>query len=207
MRVLDRVQEVVSSVIDARNDVAVTLGVGSPENNDAVETVVRLEFANVGTDVIKVGLLVRAGNKIIRALLLIGRNEVGIIDRGKRLAKESHVRNNLALKVVVQDLGAFHGLVEADAGDIPTTENEIVGVNHRKDVRDRDMDFLAVGISTNADGGRAEEGADVVGLLEAFLSVPSDVVAVGEDGGAQGSAIVTTNTNHHKTMYSRHVSL
>jgi hypothetical protein len=40
---LDGFDEIVSSVVYAGNDVSITLGVGSPENNDLVEFVLCLE--------------------------------------------------------------------------------------------------------------------------------------------------------------------
>lgn len=40
---LDGVDEIVSGVVYASNDVSVTLGVGSPENNDLVKFILSLE--------------------------------------------------------------------------------------------------------------------------------------------------------------------
>jgi hypothetical protein len=45
--VLDRLGEVLGSIVDARNDVRIVLGIGSPEDDNGIETIVLLEVANV----------------------------------------------------------------------------------------------------------------------------------------------------------------
>ena len=40
-----------------------------------------------------------------------------------------------------------------------------------------------------------ENRTDIVGLLNAIIGVPRDIVLVGKDGGAQGGAVVASHTN------------
>ena len=45
-----------------------------------------------------------------------------------------------------------------------------------------------------------ENGTNVVGLLNAILSVPRDIVLVGKDGGTQGGAVVASHTDQHQSV-------
>jgi len=60
--------------------------------------------------------------------------------------------------------------------------------------------FASGGLGANADSGRAQQGTDVVGLLDAGLGVPRDVVSVGEDSSSQGGTVVASQTNHHQSI-------
>lgn len=199
VRLLDGAEEGIGGVVDAGNDVAVTLGVGGPENDDAVQVVVLLELADVGTDVVEMRLLVLSRDEVVSTSLLVGSDEVGVVDGGEGRGEQSHVGLDLALEVVVEDLGALHGLVHRETRDVPTAESEIVGVDHGEDIADGNVNVLAGIVSTNAHGGGTEHRPDVVGLLDTILSSPSDVVAVGQDSGAQGSAVVASQADHQQS--------
>ena len=201
VRRLDRGKDIVSGVVHARNDVAVTFGVGSPEDDDTIETVVLLELADISPDVLKMGLLIIARNDVVRTSLLVGSDEVRVVDGWKRLANLSHEGGDLTLEVVVEHLGTLHSLVQGETRDIPTTEDEVIGVDHGENVRNRNVDILASdGVSTEADGGGTKHGADVVGLLYALLRVPDNVVTVGEHSSTERSAVVTAEANHQQTV-------
>ena len=76
LRGADGSKKAVSRVVHARDDVTVTLGVGSPEHDDRVRLVLSLEATDVGADVLEnqyPGQRVGAG-------LLVGGDEVGIVD-------------------------------------------------------------------------------------------------------------------------------
>jgi hypothetical protein len=103
VRRLDSCEDIIGSIVDSGNDVAVTLSVGSPENNNAVKVVLLFEVADVGSDMLEVRLLVGTWNKIVSAGLLVGSDEVGIVNGGEGLLKLRHVRGDLALEVIVQD--------------------------------------------------------------------------------------------------------
>ena len=73
-------------------------------------------------------------------------------------------------------------------------------MDHGKNVRDGDMDLLArTGLSANANRGSTEERTNVVRLLNARFGVPDNIVAVGEDGRAEGGTVVAANTDHHQS--------
>lgn len=142
-------------------------------------------------------LLVSSWNDVVGTGLLVGSDEVGIVDRGEWLPEKCHVRSDLALKIVVEDFGTLHGLVHGQARNIPTPKDEIIRVHHGQHVRDRDVDFLTrAGLSSNANGRRAKDRANVVGLLDARFGVPNNVVTVGEDSSAQSRAVVAAKTDH-----------
>jgi hypothetical protein len=200
VRGFDRVQEVIGCIVDSRNDVAVPLSVGSPEDDDAIKVIVLLKLANIGTDVLKVSLLISTRDEIVSALLLVSSDKVGVVDGREGLSEESHMRSNLALQVVVEDLSTFHGFVHRNSGDVPATKNEVIGVDHRKDVGDGNMDVLSGGgVMTNANSGSPEEGSNVVGLLNTSLGVPDDVMTVSENGRTESATVIPTNTDHHQT--------
>lgn len=196
---LNGLEEVVSGVVDAVNQVGVTLGVGSPEDNNLVEAVGGLELANVLADLLNVlhgGL--GAGENVVGTVLLVGSNEVGVVDGGKG----DHLGHLLANKLLhgrLKDLGAIHGLVKGHAGDIPAANDEVVGVDHGEDVVEGNVDILALGVDAELDGGTHNDGAVVVGLLGTLLGSPAVLVLVGEDAGGHGGAIVATPANQHQT--------
>jgi len=70
VRILDGLEEVLLGVVDAGDDLGVALSVGSPEDDDLVEAVGRLELANVLADLLEVSRLVLAGNDVVGALSL-----------------------------------------------------------------------------------------------------------------------------------------
>jgi len=197
---LDSLQDVVCGVVDTGNNVAVPLGVRGPEDKDTIQIVVRLELADVCADLIEVDLLVFAGDHVVSSGFLVGCDEVGVVDGWERLAELGHVWRNLTLEVVVQDLSTAHGLVHGNTRDVPSTEDEVIGVDHGEDIRDGEVNVVTSGrVDTNAHSGGTKDRPNVVGLLKAGLGVPGDVVLVGEDGGAEGAAIVTSNPDHHET--------
>ena len=89
-------EQVVSSVIDARNDVRVTLRVGRPNDDNLVETVLLLELANVFAQMLHMRLLVLTGNHIVRTVFLVGRDKVRVVHRWKRFYL-SHLGGKLTL--------------------------------------------------------------------------------------------------------------
>ena len=206
MRRLNRVQEVLWSVVHAREDVGEALRVGGPEDDDLVELIVCLELADVGAELLEVGLLVISRKEVVRTLLLIGSDEVWVVDRGERLDR-SHEGNKLALKVPGENLSTLHSRIERSTRNVPPADDEVVGVHGREDRGEWDVDILPRrGVDTKTKGGSTEDRANVVGRLNAFLRAPGDVVGVGEDGGGQGGAIVAAKTNHHQASGGRRVN-
>ena len=196
---LNGLEEVVGGVVDALNQLGVTLGVGSPEDDDLVEAVGSLEVANVLADLLNVlhaGL--GAGENVVGTVLLVGGNEVGVVDGGEG----NHLGHLLADELLhggLKDLGAVHGLIEGHAGDIPAADDEVVGVDHGKDVVEGNVNVLALGVDAELDGGTHDDGAIVVGLLGALLGGPAVLVLVGEDAGGNGGTVVAAPADQHHT--------
>ena len=200
MRSLDRLEQVVRCVVDSGDDVAVALGVGGPEDNNTIQVILLLELADVRTDMLKVCLLVFTWDQIVGTSLLVGSDEIGVVDRGERLPEKGHMGSDLTLEIVVENLGALHGFVERKTRDIPSAEDEVIGMHHWEHIGDRDMDLLArARLSTNAHGRCTKDRSDIVGLLDASLGVPDNVVTVGEDGRAESRAVVASHADHHQT--------
>lgn len=78
VRGFDGLEKVVSSIVDPWNDVGVTLGVGSPENNDTVEMVICLEATDISTNVLEMSFLVVAWDEIVGPVCLVSGNKVGV---------------------------------------------------------------------------------------------------------------------------------
>ena len=148
MRILDRVQEVVRDVVHTRDDVAVPLDVGGPENDDTVQIIGGPEFANVGMELVEVNLLVIPGDEVICASLLVGGDEVRVVNGGEGFAHVSHEAGELALEIPRENLDTSHSLVKRETGNIPSAENKVVGVNHGQYVTARDIDIPASDGST-----------------------------------------------------------
>lgn len=58
VRILDSGEEVVGGIVDASDDVAVALGVRSPEHNDTIQIVLSLELADIGPNVLEMSELI-----------------------------------------------------------------------------------------------------------------------------------------------------
>jgi hypothetical protein len=83
---LDSSKEVIGSVINTRSDIVIMFRVGHPEDDHMVKPIMLFESANILSEVLKMGLLVTTRDHIIHASLLVGGNEVGVANRGERLA-------------------------------------------------------------------------------------------------------------------------
>ena len=196
-------KQVVRCVVHSLNKIAVTLRVRGPKHDDAIETIRALEAADIGSEVVEVSLLIVPGNDIVRAGFLIRGDEIGIVDRRKGSTEERHVRSDLALEVIIENLGTGHGLVHRRPGDIPSTEDEVVGVDHGQDIGNGDVHVLGRGgIRADADGRCTEERTDVVRLLDARLGVPGNVMTIGQNGGAEGGPVVAAHSDHHETGHT-----
>mmetsp|Transcript_7138 Transcript_7138/g.18558 ORF Transcript_7138/g.18558 Transcript_7138/m.18558 type:complete len:292 (+) Transcript_7138:618-1493(+) len=81
---LDGGHQVVSRVVDTRLHRRETLRVRRPEHNHRVKPVCHLEVADVLADLLKVCHLALTEDHIVRAGLLVGSDEVGVVDRRQR---------------------------------------------------------------------------------------------------------------------------
>ena len=100
--VFDCFHKILGSVVDARNEISKTLSVGSPLNNDGVQVIGSLEVTgNRLAAVLTLRLISRLPNvlanllnmlhgslatldEVVGTILLIGSNEVRVVDAGKR---------------------------------------------------------------------------------------------------------------------------
>ena len=63
------------------------------------------------------------------------------------------------------------------------------------------MDFFSSAqFSATGHSRSMKNGTNVVGLLNAILSVPRDIVLVGKDVGTQDGAVVGFHTNQHQSV-------
>lgn len=107
-------------------------------------------------------LLVGSRENIIGSILLVGRDEVGVVDRGER-DHLLHERSDLSLEVVLEDLGSSHRLIERHGGDVPASEDKVVGVTGEKGRTEQgsDNDFTSEGKSVDSHHGENVREGDV----------------------------------------------
>lgn len=131
-------------------------------------------------------LLVGSGKDVIGSILLVGGDEVGVVNRGKR-DEVLHQRSDLSLEIELEDLGSGHGLIERHGRDIPSSKDEVVGVtearkgederqcrgrtrtsrkrrsegkfnsHHGKNIREGNVDVLSSGIDSESEGRSSNE--------------------------------------------------
>lgn len=195
---LNSLEKVIGSVIDSVDNVGISLGVGSPQDNDLVKTVVGLEVTNVLSDLLNVSVAsFGALKEVVGSVLLVGSNEVRVVDGGEG-SQLSHLLPDVGLESRLQDLGAIHGLSQVQRADVPASNDKVVGVDHGQQVVERDVDLLVgLGVSSELDSRAHDDGAIVVGLLDALLGVPNKVASVGNNTGGNSGTIVTTPTDKH----------
>lgn len=170
MAVLDGFEQVLGSIVNTRNDVGISLRVGSPLNDDLVEIVLGLEVTDrFSTTSVSTGRklflpdvlanLLHVGQRslaaidhIIRSVLLVCCNEVGIVDTGQ-WNNLGHLFLDKGFQGGLQDCGPIHSLGEVHATDVPSTNDEVVGVHHRKHIVKRDVHILTgLGVRTQLHG-------------------------------------------------------
>lgn len=92
-----------------------------------------LEVSDVLPDLLEVSLLVLSRDDVVGPLLLVGSDEVGVVDTRQRL-DVLHQRSDLSLEVVGEDLGSGHRGRKVVRRDVPSRDDEVVGVNHGEHV-------------------------------------------------------------------------
>jgi len=197
MTLLDALDEILSRIIDTRDNLCITFRIGSPNNNDFIHIMLRLERFNVIANMLHMFPFIVSGDQIVCTRRLICRDERGVIDRGKRLVLRE-LFGDLTLDIIVQDFGAGHGRGQVEGTNVPPTEDKVVRMDHGEDLIERGVDIVAIGIDAQLHGGRLRDATIVIGFHQAVFGVETDLVAVGSDGGSQRTAIVTSPSNQHQ---------
>lgn len=96
-------------------------------------------------------------------------------------------------------MSSLHGLRQVQGGDIPTTNDDFIGVNEGEDLVHGEIDFFGT-VATDLDGGGLGDGTVVVSSLFTSLGHPVELQLVGKETGSEGSTVVTTPTNEHDTQ-------
>mmetsp|Transcript_22511 Transcript_22511/g.39898 ORF Transcript_22511/g.39898 Transcript_22511/m.39898 type:complete len:209 (+) Transcript_22511:687-1313(+) len=125
---LNCIEQVVRGIVDAFLDFAETLGVSGPQDNDLVQAVVLLEIVDVLLEGLEDGFLV-ALDDVVGAIGLVCSNKVRKVD-GRHWHHVLHLVVKLILQLDIQHLGAAHGITKVHLGDIPSTDSEVLRLNH-----------------------------------------------------------------------------
>jgi hypothetical protein len=198
--VSDGLQQVVGSVVDARDELSKALSVGSPHDNDLVEVVGGLEVGNVLADLLDVLVAgLGAGEEVVGTVLLVGGNEIRVVDGWER-GDGSHLLADHGLEGGLKDSSTVHGISQVHRADIPSANDEVVGVDHGENVMEGDVDILGgLRIRAQLHGGGHGDGTVVVSSTVALTCGPGEVATVGNDTSGDGGTIVTTETDQHHT--------
>lgn len=145
----DGLHEVLVGVVDSGLDFTESFSVGGPENDDLVDSIGDLEISDVLSDLVEVGELVVSREDVVGSGFLVGGDEITIVDGGEG-DDFLEVGSKFFLEVVVEDLGAGHGIGHVESGDIPSVDDDVVGVNKGEDLVQREVDFL---VSVDSDLG------------------------------------------------------
>jgi hypothetical protein len=135
---LDRLEKVLSSVVNAVDQGSETVDFhGLP---DILADLINMSHAGLGS-----------GKDVVGTVLLVGSNEIGVVDAGQG----NHLGHLLAdegLEGRLEDLGAVHGSSEVQAADVPTANDQVIGVDHGKDLVEGNVNVLmGLGISAQLD--------------------------------------------------------
>ena len=193
----DRLQQVLRSVVHAGDDFRVALRVRRPEHNHLVQVVLLLETAHIGAHRVQMDLLVVARNHVIRAILLVGSDVIGIVDRGQGL-EVLHVRVHDLLEVVVIHTSALHGVAQVHRANVPSTNHQIVGIDEREKILEGNVEIPS-GNGTNLHCRALRDRPVVVRVHLALLRVPGNLVLVGKNSCSDSGSIVATPANEHHT--------
>jgi len=184
---LDGGEEVVGSIVQTGLDFRETFSVGSPENDDLVETIGLLEVLDVLAEVFEMFLLgtLTAHDEVISTIGLVSSNEVFVVDGGERL-QLFHFRSQLLLEIIFEDFSALHGLSQVGRRNVPTADDDLVRISHGEEGLEGDVDLFTLGVGTNADSGALSDRAEVVRGLFTSLGIPLDVLGVSEHTSREG---------------------
>jgi hypothetical protein len=135
---LDRLEKVLSSVVNAVDQGSETVDFhGLP---DILADLINMSHAGLGS-----------GKDVVGTVLLVGSNEIGVVDAGQG----NHLGHLLAdegLEGRLEDLGAVHGSSEVQAADVPTANDQVIGVDHGKDLVEGNVNVhMGLGISAQLD--------------------------------------------------------
>ena len=206
MVLFDALQEIVGRIVNTRDDISIALGVGGPDDDDLIQSVFILEGPDVVANVLDVGPLFVSGDQIVGTAELIGGNEGRVVDGGKWLIL-AEMLDDLTLKIPVEDFGTCHSRGQVKGTDIPSTEDEIIGMHHGKDRIDGGVDIIALGINPKFHGRRLSDAPVIIRLNHSIFIAEADIVTVGSDCGSQSTTVVTAPTDHHKTVRNELVTI
>ena len=195
-------EKVFSRIVDTRNDLGIPFRISGPNNDNFIQIMFCFERLDIIANMLDMRPLVIAGNQVIRTSRLIGGNESRIVNRRKwRVLRKS--LGDLALDIVIQNFGASHCRCQIERTNIPSTQDEIVWMDHGDDFVDRSIDVVAVRIDAQFHGRRLCDTTIIIRLDQAVFGLEADLVAVGCDCSSQCTPIIASPSNHHKTTNIR----
>ena len=139
------------------------------------------------------------GDHVIGTIFLIRSNEVGIVDARKRNHR-GHFFLDLGLESWLENCSTVHCIGQVHAADIPTTNDEVIRVDHGQDIMEWDIDILGrLCIGAELHGRSHDNRAVVISSPRTLTGVPDQAAAVGDDTGSNGRTIVAAPANQHDT--------
>ena len=187
-------------IVHSWNNKWVSFGVGSPKNYDCAQVVFLLESSNIIPDNLQVFGFFIAGEEVIGSVLLVGSDEVRVVDWFQRFVVFEEGLQ-LLLQLIVEDLCASHGAGKIQRVDIPSSNNEIFWVDQRNDFLDLHED-LSIDWICYFHGGALGHWSEHVGSLHSLLGVPGKFFFVCDDAAENGGSVVASDSYHHQSYSS-----
>ena len=134
--------------------------------------------------------LLGTSDDVVGPLVLVGRDEVGVVDRRHRLHR-AQFRGQLPLQIIVENLGAGHSLGNVGRVDVPAANDQVVGLDHGQDRGKGHKDFVPAGVGAQLESRGLGDGSKVVGGLDAALGAPLELGTVCSNGSRHGRSVVS----------------
>lgn len=110
-----------------------------------------LKVADILANLLQIALLATSIAHIVGTIALVSSNEIRIVDTGQWF-HIFEVWAQLLLQVPLEHLSTFNGICDTHAVDIPSANHQVVWINKGNNASERNMDFMALSIATNANG-------------------------------------------------------
>uniref|UniRef100_A0A182XT73 Uncharacterized protein n=1 Tax=Anopheles quadriannulatus TaxID=34691 RepID=A0A182XT73_ANOQN len=196
MVLLERALQIRHRRVDAFLHLGEPLRICRPQDDHLVHARLLLELANVPHDLL-VLLVPRALDRVVRPVRLVGRNKVGVVDRGP-WAQLRQPLVHLILQPDLQHLRPLHRLTDVERANVPPIDDDIVRVDHRHQLVHRDVHILAGGVRSEQHRRRLRDRAVPVRLLDALARAPFQAVLVRLERSGQRRTVVAAPADQHQ---------
>jgi hypothetical protein len=136
-------------------------------------------------------------DQVIGTVFLVSGNKVGIVDARKRNHR-GHFFFDLGLESWFENRSPVHCIGQVQATDIPTTKDEVIGVDHGQDIMEWDVHILrGLCIGAELHSRSHDNRAVVISSTRTLTSFPNKAPAISNDTGSNRGTVVSTPAHQH----------